>query len=83
MDIVIEIINLIIEALSACLNFIFCLLPSSPFKAIDNSPIAEFLSNLNFFIPVAEIIAIGQAWLLVIGSYYIYQMVLRWMKAIN
>lgn len=83
MDSVIEIINLIIKALSDCLNFIFCLLPKSPFKYIDNSPIAEFLSTLNFFIPVAEIIAICQAWLLVIGVYYIYQIVLRWIKAIN
>lgn len=82
-DFIIGLINLIIKALGAVLGTIFSILPKSPFSMISNTPIAEFLPTLNFFIPVAEIIAIGQAWLLVIGAYYLYQIVLRWIKAIN
>lgn len=76
-------INSIISALGITLVFIFGLLPPSPFKLIENSVIAEYLPTLNFFIPVAEILVIGQVWLSAVGVYYIYQIVLRWLKAIE
>jgi len=76
-------INLIIKALGAVLSFVLGILPDSPFQAISNSPISEFLSTLNFFVPVSEILSIGQAWLVCVGLFYLYQIVLRWVKAIN
>lgn len=75
--------NYIIKALGVVLFLIFGLLPPSPFKILNNSPIAEYLPTINYFIPVSEIIAIGQSWLLCIGVYYIYQIALRWIKAIQ
>lgn len=80
---IIGFINLIIKALGSVLSFLFGILPNSPFKIIDNSPIAEWLGTLNFFVPVSEIIAICEVWLVAIGIYYIYQIVLRWVKAIE
>jgi len=82
-DFIIKALNYVIEGLGFVLNIIFSVLPSSPFKAIDNSFIAEYLPTINFFIPVSQIIAIGQAWLLCVGVYYIYQIALRWIKAIE
>ena len=83
LDLFIILINYIIKGLGAILNTIFSILPDSPFKMISNSVIAEYLPTLNFFIPVAEIISISQFWLSVIGIYYVYQIVLRWIKAIE
>lgn len=80
---IINTLNYIIKALGVVLSFIFGLLPPSPFKLIDNSPIAEYLPTINYFIPVSEILAIGQSWLFCIGVYYIYQIALRWVKAIE
>lgn len=75
--------NLIIKALGAVLSLIFSILPSSPFTLIDNSPIAEFLGTFNYFFPIAEIIAISESWLVCVGGFYLYQIVLRWVKAIE
>ena len=83
LDLFIILINYIIKGLGAILNTIFSILPDSPFKMISNSVIAEYLPTLNFFIPVSEIISISQFWLSAIGIYYVYQIVLRWIKAIE
>lgn len=76
-------LNLIIKALGSVVQFVFGILPNSPFTILDNSPIAEWLGTLNFFVPVSEIIAICELWLVSVGLYYIYQIVLRWVKAIE
>lgn len=83
LEAIIVFLNILIEGLGVILSTIFSILPPSPFKLISNSPIAEYLPTLNFFIPVAEMIAIGQVWLAAISVYYIYQIVLRWIKAIE
>lgn len=83
LDAIISLINYLIAGLGLILETIFSILPTSPFKLISNSPIAEYLPSLNFFIPVSEMIAITQVWLSAIGIYYVYQIVLRWIKAIE
>ena len=50
--------NTFIKLLAKVLDAIFILLPNSPFKDIDSSPISEFLGYLNYLIPVTEIVAI-------------------------
>lgn len=66
------------------LTFAFALLPSSPFtaftSAITNLP---YLDILNWFLPVTEMIAIGQAWLVAITAFYIVSLILSWIKAIR
>lgn len=76
-------LNLLIKGLGSVVQFIFSILPNSPFSTIVNSPISEWLGTLNFFVPVSEILAISQTWLTAVGVYYIYQIVLRWVKAIE
>ncbi len=76
-------INLLIKGLGAVLSVIFALLPPSPFKLIDNSPIAPYIDNLNWLIPINEMLVIGEAWLAAIAIYYVQQIVLRWIKAVE
>lgn len=63
---------------------VLSLLPGSPFTAFINS-ISDipFLGYLNYFVPVAQMIAIGETWLVSIGIFYLYQAVLRWVKVIE
>ena len=80
---IIGMINLLIKGLGAILILITSVLPPSPFSLIDNSPIQPYLSGINWLIPVSSILAIGEAWLTAIGTYYIYQVVARWLKVIE
>jgi len=76
-------INLIIKALGSVLSFVLSILPNSPFQSISNSPISSFMGTINYFFPVSEMITIGELWLVSIGIFYLYQIVLRWVKAIE
>ncbi len=72
----------IINGIKAVLNF----LPDSPFTILDtmsSSEFSEWLGFLNWFIPVNTFVAILESWLVCVGLYYIYQVVLRWVKAIE
>lgn len=76
-------LNLIIKALGSVLSLIFSILPPSPFGVIDNSAVQEHLAGLAWIIPFTQIIVILEAWTAAIIIYYLYQIVLRWVKAIE
>ena len=60
------------------------LLPLSPFtEYIEKLKDMPFLGYLNWFIPIKELLIIGASWLGVIGLFYLYSIVLRWVKAIE
>lgn len=62
------------------------LFPTSPFTVLDDlaqSDFAEWLQYLNWFIPVSSFVSILEAWLVAVGLYYVYQIVLRWIKVIE
>lgn len=80
---VINTLNSLIKGIGLVLSTIFSVLPTSPFTLISNSPIAEYLPTLNYFVPISEIISISETWLVCVGAYYIYQIALRWIKAIE
>lgn len=81
--IVINVLNYVIAKVGFVITIIFALLPNSPFKIIDNSPISEFLPTLNYFLPISEMIVISESWLTAVGIYYLVQIALRWIKAIE
>lgn len=60
------------------LGIVLALLPCSPFQGmlvvLDQVP---FLSYINWFIPIAEISAVVDAWLLIVLGYYAYMFILR------
>lgn len=60
------------------------LLPRSPFRDFINSWQApQFLSWLNWIFPVSECVAILTLWLLAIGVFYLYSIIMRWVKIIG
>lgn len=79
----VEVMDLIRDGLKAVL----ALLPDSPFKILDNmaptSEIAKLLGMVNWFIPIYSFIGILEGWLVCVGVYYVYQIVLRWLNAIE
>lgn len=68
--------------LNAC-KLVFNILPNSPFKVIDNSVINEYIPGLNWIFPISQMVAILEAWVSCILTYYAYQIILRWSKAIK
>lgn len=65
-------------------EFLASVLPLSPFRGIIESIGSfEYLSWLNWFFPVGECIVVMTAWVAVIGTYYLYSIALRWIKAIH
>lgn len=66
------------------LSWVLALLPTSPFTAfIEACKDIPYLGWLNWFIPVGQMLAIGEAWLVAIGLFYLYSIVLRWIRAIE
>lgn len=83
MDVFKQIFDWLGNALNQVLSWVLFMLPDSPFKLLSNSPISQYLSYINYFIDVATILDILVAWITCIGIYYGYQVILRWIKAIN
>lgn len=72
------IMNIVDIVLSAILSF----LPGDPFMPfIQGVSSLPYLGWFNWFIPVGSCIGVGAAWLLAIAIYYLYQIILRWIKA--
>ncbi|MEG1810320.1 MAG: hypothetical protein RR232_01050 [Clostridia bacterium] len=75
--------NTIWSSIKSALISVVNLLPGSPFQAISNAPVSEFLGSLNWIFPVSEVIAELQLWTVCIGLFYVYMAILRWVKAIE
>lgn len=82
-NILVKFCNFVIKSIGNSITWVLNLLPQSPFHYIDNSPIAKFIKGLNWVIPIDSIIAIGEAWLVAIGIFYLYQVLMRWVKMIE
>lgn len=77
------ILTTVMNALEDAAVWVVQLLPSSPFRAITNSPIGEYMRYIGWVIPVAEITAIFVYWLSAIGVFYMYQAILRLVRMIE
>lgn len=76
--------NTMVEILDEFLSKVLELLPTSPFVAfIEACEELPYLGWLNWFLPVGQMIAIGEAWLVSIALFYAYSVVLRWVRAIS
>lgn len=69
------------------LETIISVLPQSPFTGViitlQDEMAQTAISYLNWFIPIGDILGILTYWLSAITLYYIYSVVLRWIKVIN
>lgn len=76
------------DLISGGLKAILGLLPDSPFSAaLDslaaNTTVRQMLGYFNWFIPVYLFVPILGLWLTCVAVYYVYQVILRWLKAIE
>lgn len=59
-------------------------LPTSPFQQfLSDFEGLPYLSWLNWFIPVGNFVGIGIAWLGAIALFYLYSIIMRWVKMIG
>lgn len=59
-------------------------LPTSPLREfIDGMGDIPYLSYLNWFFPVSEVISILSLWVTAIGLFYLWSVVLRWLRVIG
>lgn len=79
----IGLLNYIIEIFASLLNIIFSLLPNSPFHITIPPIVSNLLGYLNYLVPVKEILSILTVWGSCVGIYYMYQIVLRWIKVVE
>lgn len=71
-------------ALLMLANALLSFLPSSPFtRFLDSMEELPVLGFLNYFVPVSEMIAIGEAWAACVAVFYLYQAALRFVKLIQ
>lgn len=65
------------------LTWVIELLPNSPFQAINTSEVSSFMGTLNWFIPIDKMVAELELWLSCVVIFYVYQIILRWVRAIE
>lgn len=82
-NILVSFCNFIIKSVGSLITMLLSILPHSPFTYLNNSPVEKYLGYLNWIIPISSFVAIGSAWLVSIGLFYIYQTILRWVKVIE
>ena len=76
--------NWIAEGFSGVVDNVINALPSSPIQWLINSnELSEYVGMLNWFIPVYTFIGILENWLAAVVIYYVVQVILRWVKAIE
>lgn len=72
------------EILAKFGNMIISVLPKSPVQQFLGSfSDLPYLKYLNWFIPISSIIVVLEAWLVAIAIFYLYSLILRWVKAIS
>lgn len=65
-------------------DFIYKILPLSPFRPyLDQMAGLPYLGYLNWFFPIGDAIKITATWLTVVGTWYSWQVLLRWLKVIG
>lgn len=59
-------------------------LPLSPFQQyIDQFRSLPYLGWLNWFFPVGACLTVMAAWLVAVGLFYLYSILMRWLKIIG
>lgn len=59
-------------------------LPLSPFQRwVSAAQGLPYIGWLNWFFPVGECLAVMAAWLTAVGVFYLYSIIMRWLKVIG
>lgn len=72
------------DAFNGLINSILRVLPTSPFAPfISEFSSLPFLGYLNWFFPVRACLTVMAAWLTAIALFYVYSVIMRWVKMIG
>lgn len=72
------------ELLDKFLSFLTSVLPLSPFaEFIDSLEALPYLGYINYFVPIGTFLKIGAAWLSAIALFYLYSIIMRWVRMID
>lgn len=66
-------------------SWLLSVLPGSPFAGFlnnFNNVFKPYLGILNYFIPIGDFLIIFSVWLSAIALFYVYSIILRWVKMI-
>ncbi len=84
LEITMDLFNAIMDIINTALNYIFSFLPGDPFLSIiDEIGSVPAMQYINYFVPVDKLLIITSLWLGAIATFYLYQIILRWIKAID
>ena len=76
--------NFIVNFVNKLFSALVLVLPTSPFqkfiKEIDDIP---WLGVVNYFIPIGTMLSIFLAWLTAMGLFYLYSILMRWIKIVG
>ena len=77
--------NTLSQTLINMAEAVLSIFPTDPIISYLSVPneVQSFLGYLNFFIPIGTLVSITTAWLTGVAMYYLYQIVLRWIKVIE
>lgn len=75
---------LITKGIAGIVSLLKSVLPLSPFQGfISYFNAWPYIGWLNWFVPVKGYLIVWAAWINAVGVYYIYQAILRWVKAVE
>lgn len=78
-----DLLQTIIDGFVRVLGGIVSALPTSPFNGLSAMTLdSKLFGALCYIVPVPQIVALLEAWGVAVGTFYIYMIILRWIKAI-
>ena len=83
MDVFNSILGWLGDQINALLSFLCVVLPDSPFKLLDYTPISPYIPYINYFVPLDFMVDALAFWLVAILCYYGFSILMRWVKAIQ
>ena len=66
---------------------IISVFPASPIQpllaSLRSSAVSELLGFVNWFVPIGTMLGILSGWLACVAAYYVYQILLRWIRVVE
>lgn len=79
----VKIINALFSVIGTIIQILLLVFPNSPFNINFPPEVSDIIGKANYFLPIGEMVAIAETWLVAIGIYYAYSVYARWAKTIE
>ena len=76
--------NALIRVVNYVVDNLSLILPMSPFRPyINQLQDLPWIGVVNYFVPIGTMLDIMFAWVTAMGLYYVYALILRWVKIVG